>query len=273
MRPANMLTAFAGDWHGNTHWARRCLMTLATEGCRTVYHLGDFGLWPGGDGKDYLTRVHRALEENDQNIFIVLGNHEDYDRVSLMHSDDAGWLYLKNYPRMRFAPRGHVWLDGDTRMAALGGATSIDRRLRKPGQSWWSEEEITKLNVDSLVANVVAKEWERVDVLLTHDAPAGLRRVGMTPKPEWFTEEIEHDAWSGRLLLREAADSVCPRWLIHGHWHAYYRDTLEGIDLAGRDYTCEVIGLADDGNPHNILTAQLEAGVGLSHITTPTVLR
>lgn len=262
-------TAFAGDWHGNAYWARLCLTGFAAAGCSTVYHLGDFGLWPGADGKDYLVRVHRALDEHDQTLYIILGNHEDYDRVSQMHTDDAGWLYLTDYPRMRFAPRGHVWLDGQTRMAALGGATSIDRAFRKPGRSWWAEEEITKADVQALVENVGEQGWERVDVFLTHDAPAGPRRIGFNPKPAWFTEEIEHDAWAGRLLLREATDNVKPRWLLHGHWHDYYRDVIEGVDAEGSDYTCEVIGLADDGNPRNVITACLTPKVGLTDIDTP----
>lgn len=264
-------TAFAGDWHGNVSWARRCLAGFASAGCSTIYHLGDFGLWPDAAGKDYLVRVHRALDEHEQSLYIILGNHEDYDRVSRMRTDDAGWLCLKNYPRMRFAPRGHVWLDGQTRMAALGGATSIDRGFRIPGRSWWPEEEITQANVQTLAANVAEQGWDRVDVFLTHDAPAGLPRIGFNPKPAWFTEEIERDAWAGRVLLREATDNVKPRWLLHGHWHGYYRDTIEGVDAARHDYTCEVIGLADDGNPRNVLTARLTPGVGLTDVETPSL--
>lgn len=42
--------ALAGDWHGNTRWALHALEAAARQGCDTVVHLGDFGLWPGHDG-------------------------------------------------------------------------------------------------------------------------------------------------------------------------------------------------------------------------------
>lgn len=132
---------FAGDWHGNLPWAKRCLERFAAEGITTVYQVGDFGLWPGPSGKKFLRVVNATCERAQLRLVVVPGNHEDYDRVKAMRTDDEGWLFLRDYPRIRFAPRGHAWTDArGSRFAALGGAGSIDRNLRRPGVSWWPEE-------------------------------------------------------------------------------------------------------------------------------------
>lgn len=257
---------FAGDWHGNLPWASRALKFFARDGITRVYHVGDFGLWPGRSGKKYLLDLHAIASDLDLELFIVLGNHEDYDRVDQMRTDDHGWLFLKDYPRFRFAPRGHVWLDGGTRMGALGGAGSIDRNLRTEGTSWWPGEEITELDCDALVANTAAAGWDRLDVLLTHEAPAGLRRVGLQPRPVWITPEVEHDCYTQRVRLRDAVDQVRPHMLVHGHWHEWHNDTIDGCSPSGVDYTTLVYGLTCDGMPRNCITGALTPGHGIADV-------
>ncbi len=157
---------------------------FAAQGISTIYHVGDFGLWPGATGEYFLKTLHRACVDRDLEMFIVLGNHEDYHRAAAMQLDEQGWLCLESYPRFHFAPRGHAWIDAHgARFAALGGAGSIDRNTRRIGIDWWPQEELTQFDCDRLVTNVRSQQWARVDVMLTHDAPAGLRRLGMTARP------------------------------------------------------------------------------------------
>jgi len=51
----------AGDWHGNTPWAvqavREISALLPAEGPRMIVHLGDFGIWPGAAGRQYLSQL------------------------------------------------------------------------------------------------------------------------------------------------------------------------------------------------------------------------
>lgn len=261
------LVGFAGDWHGNLPWARSRLQLFAAAGVSTVYQVGDFGLWHGPSGKKFLRVVNATCEESDIRLDVVLGNHENYDRVKVMRSDDDGWLFLKDYPRIRFAPRGHTWTDaGGTRFAALGGAGSIDRNLRRPGVSWWPEEELSEDDCAALVRNVRRESWQRVDVMLTHDAPAGLRRLGVRPTPVWLTPEVQEYCDVQRVRLRAAMDEVAPRSLVHGHWHGSYRDGWDGLTSTGADYRCEVVGLPEDDILANAITAIPVPGVGLSEV-------
>ena len=75
----------AGDWHGNTAWALdvigRAGELLAGEEHRVILHLGDFGLWPGDDGHEYICDVALALAEADASLWFVDGNHEDHDQL------------------------------------------------------------------------------------------------------------------------------------------------------------------------------------------------
>jgi hypothetical protein len=257
----NSLVGFAGDWHGTTPWALQRLQAFAAEGVTHIYHVGDFGLWPGVDGETFLRKVNKAATEHGQTLFVVPGNHENYDQIARMTADADGWLVLDLYPALKFAPRGHVWLDGEVRFAALGGAGSVDRNIRVEGKTWWPEEAITCENVDTLVSNVTAHGWDRVDVLLTHDAPAGVHRPG-GQLPAWFTPEVAHDCWSQRALLRNAVDLVTPRALVHGHWHRWFEDEIDGVTSNGVRYLTRVWGLPNEGHVDNCVVAEIVPGVG-----------
>ena len=272
---------FAGDWHGNVACATSRLQEFGAAGVSTVYQVGDFGLWPGSGGKSFLRTVDATCEQSDVQLFIVLGNHEDYGRVKLMRTDDAGWLCLKDYPRLRFATRGHTWVDAaGPRFAALGGAGSIDRSTRRPGVSWWPDEQLTEDDCARLVTNVHSQGWQRVDVMITHEAPAGLRRLGITAAPAWLTPEVEAYCYAQRVRLREAMDEVAPRSLVHGHWHESFWDEWEGLTSTGfrpaqrpqaSAVKCSVPESAAKGLPADLLGHWRSVGVrhALIHLDHP----
>jgi hypothetical protein len=94
---------------------------------------------------------------------VVLGNHEDHDRVASMRTgDDCACL-------------AHI--------------------VREQG-------------------------WPRGDVVLTHHASAGQRRLGMSSRPLWLTPEVEAYCNAQRVRPRAAKDNVAPRTLAHGNWQA-----------------------------------------------------
>ena len=65
----------AGDWRGNTAWAPRGVGELAAllpaDGPRVIVHLGDFGIWPGPGGQEYLARLDAALAEAGAELCFV----------------------------------------------------------------------------------------------------------------------------------------------------------------------------------------------------------
>lgn len=246
--------AFAGDWHGDQNWAVHSIYYLSKKGVKRIYQLGDFGLWPGPKGKRYLLEIARALRETSIKLYVILGNHEDYDRVSTMKSDEDGWLKLSSddYKDIYFASRGLTWIESGLKFAGLGGASSVDRLLRVEGVSWWPGEEITEADCNTLVANVRARGWERVDILLTHEAPAGITMISaLGGRPAWLTEEVLYESHIQRVRLRDAVDTVIPKVVAHGHWHYLSRNEIQGVNFSGVDYSATVLGLSNEGSLDN----------------------
>jgi Calcineurin-like phosphoesterase len=134
----------AGDWHGNTAWATRAIRKMASllpPGPRVIVHLGDFGIWPGPDGHDYLTALTGALADADAELWFVDGNHEDFTELARLRPGPDGRSPVTD--RIWHLPRGYRWRWHGREWLALGGAVSVDRALRTAGVDWWPEEEIT----------------------------------------------------------------------------------------------------------------------------------
>ena len=136
------LVALAGDWHGNVTWAARTLHACARIGVRRLYHLGDFGVWPGGSGILYLDALEEVCAEHDIEIWVTPGNHEDYDQIAAIPPGRDGLQWIR--PHVGLIPRGHRWSEGGRSFVSLGGAPSIDYESRDEGSSWWPAEMITE---------------------------------------------------------------------------------------------------------------------------------
>jgi hypothetical protein len=259
---------FAGDWHGNTGWALHALRTLANEDVSVVYHVGDFGLWGGQDGASYLRKVNSVLTLNNMLLVVTPGNHENYDMLERFTLNKEGFLYREDVKHIWFAPRGHVWQHGEANIGSLGGTGSIDYRQRKLGKSWWLQEAITTADVDTLRFNFLEGKLDNLDVMLTHDSPAGvnINKSRLTGDPD-IDNYLNHQ----RILIRNAVDIAAPRTLVHGHWHIYLNETLEGINEHMIPYTTEVFGLDMDETSHNMMIGNIQHGVGI--VNTETLYR
>lgn len=225
----------AGDWHGDTAWARQVIRhaPVAADGQRLIIQLGDFGVWPGGSGVRYLDAIAAALAEFDAVCLFIDGNHEDFPQLARYPMDSDGLREIR--PRLFHLPRGTRWNWRGIRFLALGGATSLDRPWRTAGVDWWPEEELTRADVDHAIAGGVC------DVMLTHDSPTGVDVPGLPPASTWDAVEVER-AGRHRDLLREVVDAVRPRRLIHGHFHSRYDAELR---LDG-GHLVSVTGLANE---------------------------
>lgn len=208
------LVGLAGDWHGDTRWAVSVLDELARVGVRTVLQLGDFGVWPGQGGEEFLGKLRRTLEENDQTLYVTLGNHEDYTQVAAVPVDEENGLQWIR-PNIALFPRPFRFEIKLTTFLSLGGAPSIDRHVRTPYRSWWPEEVITEEMVEEALAG------GHVNVMLTHDAPNGGTRTVeqiLSSGNGWPKDSLEYAA-EGRALLDRVVYGVQPDSLFHGHYH------------------------------------------------------
>jgi Icc-related predicted phosphoesterase len=237
----------AGDWHGNKGWSRVALNTFADAGILHILHVGDFGFWPGNSGQKYLYRVNKVLQENNQTLYVTLGNHEDYVQISRFnpHPTMLGFVYDRNYPNILVATRGARWEWEGVSFVSLGGANSIDFTGRTEWINWWKGEQITLADIYNTVAG------GKADVMVTHDCPAGVNIWGEhRSDPIWSPTELRYAAES-REALRHAVDGVKPNILFHGHYH-FFVDTISELNDGNDDYQIRTVGLDMDGSQKNL---------------------
>lgn len=247
---------FAGDWHGDTAFARQVvdLAPAGPSGVRVVLQLGDFGVWPGQGGADYLDALAVHLERTNGVLLFVDGNHEDHVQLNGFPLRPDGLRVLR--PRLYHLPRGFRWRWHGRTWLALGGAHSIDRNSRTEGVDWWPGETPTAEEF----AN--ARTGGPADYMVTHDAPAGVSIRGIRDpeigQPKQLFEELVIEA-EYRRLLREVVDTVRPSWLLHGHYHTRHEALL---DLGGGQ-VCTVAGMAKtSGLAENTMTLDLRTHPG-----------
>jgi hypothetical protein len=240
----------AGDWHRNARWAVHAIR----QGCRelqsprVILQLGDFGLWRGGFGANYLSELSAELEKQDADLFWIDGNHEDYGFLKKVTEHTEQGELTEVSPRIWYLPRGTRWTWHDREWLALGGAASVDRAFRTEGSSWFREEEITLLQAAMVAFGGPA------DVMITHECPRKVTRFlplghGMAG---WDLEVSR----SHQELLDRIIDHVEPSFLFHGHMHLAHQGTFTYPH--GK---VQVRGLGCDGQQENwaILDVRLMA--------------
>lgn len=222
-----MKLLLVGDTHGNTRWWREAVVPLAARvGADGIVEVGDFGFWPGKGGDEFLA----AVDASGLPVWFADGNHEHHPYLASRVADarDEHGITDATVPvpltaTITYLPRGGRIRFGNVDFVALGGARSIDRRLRTPGVDWFLEESVNDADLDVVAAGGTA------DVLLAHDTPSGYVIPGLLPDHElpiaWVPERPgceEH-----RERIREALEAVRPSLVVHGHYHVRYTTELD----------------------------------------------
>lgn len=238
-----------GDVHGDWLATRRGLEASSKAGIPVILSVGDFGIgpWPGDDWLreqghgSFMEDVDGWLRHGGCWLLITPGNHENYDTIEASPRDERGWHVLGD--RVRALPRGARWGMRGVRFGSLGGAVSVDKTNRVAHRSWWPQETITR-------SDVAALGVEPLDVLITHEVPAGVGVTSTMLLPRWVVEEAEE----GRSLVRDAVESTRPTVVVSGHWHQRRTETLRLPDA--HVVRCDV--LREEYRPGNAMVLDLE---------------
>lgn len=222
--PGDVATvAFAGDWHGNGHFAKKAILSLPSR-VDVLVHTGDFGF---RFTDQFLDMVNGAARKQDLIVMFVEGNHDNHEMLQALEPDQDGVSRLR--PRVWHLPRGFRWSWMGVKFMALGGAHSVDRRARTPGFDWWEGETLSPGDVHRAIAG------GPVDVMITHDAPAGHPIPGLAPPGTFPRGEILRSD-QHRQLLAEVVAAVKPKHLWHGHYHSRYTAAgVGGVQVHGLD--------------------------------------
>ncbi|WP_226760400.1 metallophosphoesterase family protein [Arthrobacter sp. SO3] len=227
--------AVAGDWHGDLGWAIAAVRSAAREGVSTILHVGDFGLdWPGAKRGRYEARLNKYLLELGMTLIVSGGNHDNWETLESLPVEFDGLATFRS--NIRVLPRGgRTQIEGLV-VGALGGAFSVDYEHRTQGKDWWNNEEPTKEDARRITT------CGPVDVLITHEVPAGIPMKGDLELPP----EVIARANLTRVLLRDVVDFLAPAHVFCGHWHQRRIHELEHpdgrisrIDVLNREYSRE----------------------------------
>lgn len=240
------IVALAGDWHGNIRWAQAFIREVGQFSINRIYHMGDFGIWPGESGENYLDHLNKTAAFFDIEIWVTPGNHEDYSQINEVPVGEDGLQWIRS--NIALVPRGHRWEHDDRTFVSLGGAPSIDFEMRTEGIDWWRDEMITLEEAEKVAANGHA------DIMLAHDAPNDstdtVQAIIDTPadKSGWSRAGLAYAA-EGRELTNIAVAGVKPKLYVHGHYHV--ADDTGPVD--GTRY----LALNADGSTYNFALLRL----------------
>ena len=180
-----------------------------------VIILGDFGLlWYPHEG-DWEEKHSLGILSSFGSTFLFIdGNHENHDRLKALEtvqifSAPAG----KVSERVFHLRRGEIYeIEGRT-FFCMGGATSIDRRRRHEGTSWWPQENVSKEEFRHGL-DTLKNRGNAVDYILTHTPP---RHIGLEMFPRERDDPHFADPTADRLetVYRRCAFK---RWFF-GHMH------------------------------------------------------
>lgn len=196
-----------GDIHGKWDALFRKIQTLDLRDCVLIC-VGDLGV----GFKDSHAKEIRALQfANDffapRNIdfLSIRGNH---DNPAFFNGE------IKALSNLRLLPDYHVETINDKRFLFVGGAISIDRRLRKQGVSYWSDEGF-KLDQSKI---------QRCDVLITHSAPTWNGPIDKSGIMEHYCQK-DGTLWDECMTERKQHDilvKLCGATRHYcGHFHLF----------------------------------------------------
>jgi len=203
---------------------------------------GDFGYWPhmhgkkgmGGDSvwDQYgIKNAVSGIKDGLVKLYWCDGNHENHDVLDSLEAQNPGLAFIPVMEGVYYAPFGATLdlLDG-TRVMFCGGAESIDKFWRVPGESWWEQECID----DRDMARLPDPARGTIDWIVSHTCPSlfNLGKLGGGDK--------ERDPSKRRL--DEIFTAFRPRRWWFGHYHDYaqgsYKDCqwtlLSGSHTGGR---------------------------------------
>jgi hypothetical protein len=252
MAPSQPIAIF-GDWHGNTGWAITALRSAARAGVRTSLHVGDFGLdWPGAKRGRHEQKVNGYLESLGLTLIVSGGNHDNWETLAKLPVEGDGTSKIRS--RIKVLPRGGRTTVEGLIVGGLGGAFSVDLEHRTEGKDWWANEEPTREEAESLTAG------GPLDILLTHDVPAGVPLKGGFQVRADLAERAERT----RLLLREVVDTISVPNVFCGHWHQRRIHTIQHPD--GRETRVDVLNMENSRLGNGVLVWPDGAGLRVKPI-------
>lgn len=214
-----MKILFLGDTHANIKLVNQAVNVSKNTKIDLIIQVGDFGYFPN--------LIPTFLEQFNSSVpfYFIDGNHEDHLSLKAYQELDTPIEVKDN---LFYCPRGIIHKIEGYNFLFMGGATSIDWRVRTPGVDYFTEENISQgqlMRCQSRLSN-----YSKIDVMVTHESPY------LPPGIKPF-EGTERD--SNKLAIKLLYEEVKPSLLVHGHYHTRYHKLYPSgiIQGLGADYS------------------------------------
>jgi len=205
---------YVGDHHGDWSQLFWFINRLKIKNCYLI-SVGDSGIGfkPQKEQLSDIKLLNKKFKKLDIVFMSIRGNH---DNPSYYNGD--GRIELSNFELIE----DYTVIEHNGKLIQfIGGATSIDRSMRKEGISYWSGEGLN-FNKDKL---------QKVDTLITHTAPSWCF-------PQRFNKMVYDWAQDDEYLLEELTlerevmgeiFKVCqPSLHLYGHFHSSWNEEVNG---------------------------------------------
>jgi len=158
------------------------------------YHIilgnADF-MWPGNESRDkanYEVLAHRPFP-----ILCVMGNHDPIIGMKDRRETDIGigeTVYqIQDKPFVAYLKRGKVYTIDGFKFLVLGGALSIDKKMRTPGVTWWEEEYWSEEEKTSLFR--LLETDNSFDFVISNTGPYKMNHYLFgKDNPKYFRDEV-----------------------------------------------------------------------------------
>lgn len=244
-----MKILLVGDQHGDQSYIKTVFNTAVFMNVDRIFQLGDYGFGWKVDQFDpegyaecvYAHLTSQLVQATGIPFYWLDGNHENFNWLEAYmedfpdrQKDDGTWEVAKN---VFYVPRGTLLNWDNVRFLVCGGGTSINKKRCIVNVSWFYQEEIKDLDVDTC-----AKAGE-ADILLTHDFPWEVNVVDRHLDSYWGEWAI-NAVTKSRKQISKILYNCKAKYVFHGHLHLAY---TEQIEVNGQDV--QVYGLDCNGNP------------------------
>lgn len=212
-----------GDTHGSIDDIIEKAQIANSLGIQRLVVLGDFGLWWGFQGVEFIDRCNEVMKAGNLQLFALPGNHECHELWNHMvkgaqeaQATAHGWAYVRS--NVLLSPKVHDFIWGGKQFVVAGGAVSIDKDWRleyerqKRKKIWSPNEQLTDEDIDPILTGRFG--GVTVDYLLTHDCS------NKTPFHDRLKPDM--DSQIHRQRIDKVLKHINPKMHFHGHMHTKY---------------------------------------------------
>lgn len=210
-----------GDTHGRISRIVNFCEHTKTTILDTLIILGDSGFNYFLDNRD--TELKQAASELPITLFCIRGNHEERPenvpgyQKELFLGDIV--YYQPEYPNIKFAKDGGIYMFNNKRCLVLGGAYSVDKyyRLMK-GWSWFESEQLTEDERNYIDSYIY--DNPNYDYVLTHTSPYNTRPTHL------FLSGIDQSKVDSSMehWLQKVSDNITFNKWYFGHYHGEWQN-------------------------------------------------